>query len=79
MYRALVLALLLISAPAAAFGKKEVRDLIEREYPGAKVTEVERERFQGRKIWEVDFKHKGKAWEAIISLDGEIVKVHIDD
>jgi len=73
------IALILLSASAAAIGKKEVRAIIEEAYPGAKITEIEKEKYKGQKIYEVDFKHDGKKFEAIISLDGEIIKVGIDD
>ncbi len=64
---------------AAAIGKQEVRQIIEAAYPGAQITEIERERYKGKKIYEVDFKHGGENLEAIIGLDGEIIKVHVDD
>jgi len=73
------IALVLLSASASAIGKKEVRAIIEEAYPGAKITEIEKEKYKGQKIYEVDFKHDGKKLEAIISLDGEIIKVGIDD
>lgn len=73
------IALALLSASASAIGKKEVRVIIEEAYPGAKITEIEKETYQGKKIYEVDFKHEGQKLEAIISLDGEIIKVGIDD
>ena len=73
------ISLVLYSGNAAAFGKKDVRALIEKEYPGARITEIEKERYKGQKVYEVDFKHDGQALEAIISLEGEIIKVQIDD
>jgi uncharacterized membrane protein YkoI len=73
------IALVLLSASAFAIGKKEVKAIIEEAYPGAKITEIEKEKYKGQKIYEVDFKHDGKKLEAIISLDGEIIKVGIDD
>ncbi len=73
------IALVLLSASASAIGKKEVRAIIEEAYPGAKITEIEKEKYKGQKIYEVDFKHDGNKLEAIISLDGEIIKVGIDD
>lgn len=75
----ILIGLFLISAPLGAFGKKEVRSIIEEAYPGAKITEIEKERYRGEKIYEVDFKHDGKKLEAIISLEGKIIKVGIDD
>ena len=64
---------------AAAVGKKDVRSIIEEAYPGAKITEIEKEKYKGNRVYEVDFKHDGKKLEAIISLEGEIIKVGIDD
>ena len=73
------LILLLASGPLLAIGKQEVRSIIEDAYPGARITVIEYETYRGQKIFEVDFRHEGQALEAIISLDGEIIKVHIDD
>ncbi len=73
------IALVLLSASASAIGKKEVKAIIEEAYPGAKIAEIEKEKYKGQKIYEVDFRHDGKKLEAIISLDGEIIKVGIDD
>ncbi len=71
--------LVLFSASASAIGKSDVRAIIEAAYPGAKISEIEKEKYKGQKVYEVDFKHDGQKLEAIISLDGEIVKVGIDD
>jgi uncharacterized membrane protein YkoI len=71
--------LVLMCGPASAIGKKDVKEIIEAAYPGAKITEIERETYQGKKIFEVDFRHDGQKLEAIIGLDGEIIKVGIDD
>ena len=71
--------LVMLCGPASAFGKKDVREIIEAAYPGAKITEIEKETYKGKNIYEVDFKHDGQNLEAIISLDGEIVKVGVDD
>ena len=68
-----------LSAPALAIDKAEVKALIEAAYPGARITEIEKETYRGKRIYEVDFEHDGKALEAIVSLDGEIIKVQIDD
>ena len=72
-------ALLIFSLPASALKKSEVRAIVEAAYPGAKITEIEKERYKGQKVYEVDFKHDGKNFEAIISLEGELIKVAIDD
>jgi uncharacterized membrane protein YkoI len=67
-------------APLAhALSKSEVRAIIEQAYPGARISEIEKETYKGERIHEVDFRHEGQKLEAIISLDGEIIKVGIDD
>jgi len=71
--------LVLTAGSASAFGKKDVRAIIEETYPGAIITEIEKEKYKGKKIYEVDFNHNGEKLEAIISLEGEIIKVGIDD
>ena len=75
----LMLALILFPGAANSIGKKGVRAIIEAAYPGARITEIEKETYKGAKIYEVDFKHGGENLEAIISLEGEIIKVQIDD
>jgi uncharacterized membrane protein YkoI len=69
----------LFSESVLALSKVEIRAIIEEAYPGAKITEIEREIYKGKKIYEIDFQHGGEALEAIISLDGEIIHVEIDD
>ena len=75
----LLIGLSLTSGTALALTKAEIRTIIEEAYPGARITEIEREIFKGKKIYEIDFKHGGEALEAIISLDGKIIHVEIDD
>ena len=71
--------LALFTSSVFAIGKSEVRAIIEEAFPGANITEIERETYRGQKIFEVDFQHEGEKLEAIISLDGEIINVGIDD
>jgi len=75
----LLLILLTSSASALALSKQEVRTIIETAYPEARITEIQNETYRGQGIYEVDFRHGGKKLEAIISLEGEIITVHIDD
>ncbi len=75
----ILVCLVLAAGPAAAISKKDVRAIIKEAYPGAKITEIEKEKYKGKKVYEVDFNHDGKKLEAIISLEGEIIKVGIDD
>ena len=75
----LLAGLLLIGTTANALTKAEISAIIEDAYPGAKITEIEREIYKGKKIYEIDFRHEGEALDAIISLDGEIIHVEIDD
>ena len=75
----ILIGLLLLPGIVFALSKNDVRAIIEAAYPGARITEIEKEQYKGQKIYEVDFKHGGENLEAIISLDGEIIKVGIDD
>jgi uncharacterized membrane protein YkoI len=75
----ILIALLLLPGTVFALSKSDVRAIIEAAYPGARITEIEKEQYKGQKIYEVDFKHGGENLEAIIGLDGEIIKVGIDD
>lgn len=76
---AVLIGLSLISGSALALTKAEIRAIVEDAYPGARITEIEREIYKGKKIYEIDFKHEGEALEAIISLEGKIIHVEIDD
>ena len=76
---ALFSVLAIIPVTCFALSKKEVRQIIAASYPGARITEIEKETYKGEKIYEVDFKHGGQKLEAIISLEGEIIRVHVDD
>ena len=75
----ILIGMFLITSQVFALSKKEVRAIIEEAYPGARVTEIERETYKGQKIYEVDFKHGGESLEAIISLEGKIIILQIDD
>ncbi len=68
-----------VAGSAAAIGKKDIRAIIKEAFLGAIITEIEKEKYRGKKVYEVDFKHDGKKLETIISLEGEIIKVGIDD
>ena len=74
-----LISLLLLSGPALALTKAEIRTIILNAYPGAEITEIEREIYKGKKIYEIDFKHEGETLEAIISLEGKIIHVETDD
>ncbi|PVV11075.1 MAG: hypothetical protein B6D77_07420 [gamma proteobacterium symbiont of Ctena orbiculata] len=75
----LLVLLIFLTSPCYAVSKEEVRIIIDNSYPGARITEIEKERYKGKKIYEVDFVYKGDKLEAIISLDGSIIKVGNDD
>ncbi len=75
----ILIGLLLSPGIVFALSKREIRAIIEQAYPGARITEIEKETYRGNKIYEVDFKHDSENLEAIISLEGEIIKVQIDD
>ncbi|MEW8691418.1 MAG: PepSY domain-containing protein [Candidatus Thiodiazotropha endolucinida] len=70
---------MLFASQAVALSKSDVRKIIKNAYPGARISEVEKETYKGEKIYEVDFIHDGNKLEAIIGLDGSIIKVDIDD
>ena len=77
--RVLLSILLLFSEQIFALGKSDIRSIIEEEYPGARVTEIEKETYKDKKVYEIDFLHEGRRLEAIISTDGTIIKVDTDD
>ncbi len=67
------------ASTAYALSKKEIRSIIKQGHPGARITEIERETYRGQDIWEVDFRHQGEKLEAIIDLDGKVIKIQVDD
>lgn len=75
----IIFGLLFVSGSCYALSKSEIRAIIYEDYPDARITEIEKETYRKKKIYEVDFKHGGENFEAIISLEGEIIEVHIDD
>ena len=74
-----LIGLVLVCGPALAVGKSQIRDIILEAYPGARITEIERETYKGQNIFEVDFQHGGEKLEAILTLEGDFIKVGIDD
>jgi hypothetical protein len=78
-FSCVLIGLVLVCGPALAVGKSKIRDIILEAYPGAKITEIERETYKGQKIFEVDFQHGGENLEAILTLEGDFIKVVIND
>ncbi|MEW8505277.1 MAG: PepSY domain-containing protein [Candidatus Thiodiazotropha sp.] len=74
-----IFGILIFANQAVAISKSDIRTIIKDTYPGARITEIEKETYKGDKVYEVDFVHKGKRLEAILNLDGSIIKVRIDD
>ncbi|MBT3047259.1 MAG: PepSY domain-containing protein [Candidatus Thiodiazotropha sp.] len=79
LYFMLFILLQFLSLPSHALSKDEVRKIIKSKYPDARITEIEKEKYKGDKVYEVDFQNDGKRLEAIISIDGDIIKMDIDD
>ena len=60
----------------------EVKRLLKQAgYRRVKIIEVDYEWFQGKKVYEVDFKYRGKVYEAAISLSKKLlyVELEVDD
>lgn len=74
-----MLGLFAIASSAFALGKQEVADILLEEYPGANITDIARETYRGTRVFEIDFEYEGEKLEAIIGLDGKIIKVQIDE
>jgi len=62
-----------------AVDQGEIRNIIETAYPGAEIDEIDNAPYQGSRIYEVDFIYEGQKFEALVSPDGEIIKVGLDD
>jgi len=60
----------------------EVKRLLRKAgYRRVKIIEVDYEWFEGKKVYEVDFKYRGKIYEAAISLGKKLlyVELEVDD
>ncbi len=70
-----------ITLPAVAEKETEkIRTIIEKEYPGAEIEEIEEEIWQGKPVTEVEITTKeGVKYEICFSKDGEILKVEEED
>jgi uncharacterized membrane protein YkoI len=53
---------------------KAVIEAFEKAYPNAKPSEFETETFEGRAVYEVEYKENGKEYEALYSADGILVQ-----
>ena len=57
----------------------EVKRLLHKAgYRKIKIIEVDYEWFEGQKVYEVDFKYRGKIYEAAISLSRQLLYVELD-
>jgi uncharacterized protein YpmB len=55
-----------------------VRQTIERETKGATVRDIERDREDGKPIYEVEYLKDGERWELDVSSTGEVLERHRD-
>lgn len=53
---------------------KAVIEAFEKEYPNAKPSEFEKETFEGRAAYEIEYKENGKEYELVYSADGILVQ-----
>jgi hypothetical protein len=60
-----------------AFDKapKAVRDAVNERFPGAEVTSVEKETEDGKVIYDIELKHKGRKYEMDILENGTIIEI----
>lgn len=57
-----------------------LRKKIEQAFPGAKIVEVEKERYKGNNVTEIELIAKdGTPYEVYLSEDGKIVKIEEED
>jgi uncharacterized membrane protein YkoI len=54
---------------------KAVRDAINARFPGAEVTSMEKETEDGKVVYDVELKHKGRKYEMDIHEDGTVVEI----
>jgi uncharacterized membrane protein YkoI len=80
-----VAALLMVAASARAEDKAEkipldkipkaIKDAIDGRFPGADVSGVEKEKEDGKVVFDVELKHKGRKYEMDILEDGTIIEI----
>jgi uncharacterized membrane protein YkoI len=54
---------------------KKVRDAVEARFPDAKVSSVEKETEDGKVVYDIELKHKGKKYEMDIQEDGTVLEI----
>jgi uncharacterized membrane protein YkoI len=54
---------------------KKIMDAIKKRFPGAEVTSVEKETENGKVVYDVELKQKGRKYEMDIKEDGTIVEI----
>ncbi len=70
-----LMGLALVYGSALAMNDDEIGKIVLQDYPGARIIEIARETYKGESIYQVDFKHGGEVLQAILSLDGDFIKV----
>ena len=53
---------------------KAVLEAFEKAYPNAKKVEFEKEMFEGKEAYEVEYKENGKEYEILYSAEGEVLQ-----
>jgi hypothetical protein len=54
---------------------KPIKDAIDGRFPGAEVASVEKEKEDGKIVFDVELKHKGRKYEMDILEDGTIIEI----
>jgi uncharacterized membrane protein YkoI len=54
---------------------KKVRDAVEARFPDAKVSGVEKETEDGKIVYDIELKHKGRKYEMDIQEDGTVLEI----
>ncbi len=84
MKGACFMAISILLGASLTFGEEKLseklRGKIEEIFPGSKITEVEKETFQGQVVTEVELVAKnGIPYEVYLSKDGKVLKVEKED
>lgn len=75
---ALLLGLLLASTSVYALSRNEIKAIIQQSHAGAVIGEIDKDKRNGAKVYEVDFVYQELKYEAVISADGEVLEIKRD-
>lgn len=81
LHSILAMALAVVSLAAFA-GETDMleqhKKVLFKEFPDAKILEIEKEKESGQWVWEYDLEFEGKKYELVLSEAGEVLRKELD-